>query len=106
MALALLSTRRQYLIHAAAIYTKVIPMLAQAFDIAVLTLQRPVTAVGGYFNYDCLTHHDMAPGGEAVSGAPGSVPPPPPPPPAPAEVRSVGDAPPYIACIAYIAYIA
>lgn len=59
----------------------------QAFDLAVLTLSKPVTAVGGYFDYDCFTATDLAPGGEAAEGAPGSQPPPPPPPPPPAPTQ-------------------
>ena len=65
----------------------------QAFDLAVLKLKRPVTAVGGYFNYDCFAHRNMPPGGEAASAGPGVPlpPPPPPPPPAPAIVGSPND---------------
>lgn len=55
----------------------------QAFDLAVLTLQRPVTAVGGYFEYDCLTEQDAAPAGEAAADSAGHAVTPPPPPPAP-----------------------
>jgi hypothetical protein len=67
--------------------------MMQAFDLAVLKLKRPVTAVGGYFNYDCFAHRDMAPGGEAAAAGPGvPLPPPPPPPPAPAIVGLHNDA--------------
>ena len=59
--------------------------MVQAFDLAVLKLKRPVTAVGGYFNYDCFAHRDMPPGGEAAAAGPGVPLPPPPPPPPPAR---------------------